>query len=569
MKSKILALSILSVFIVAAFAVLTSANIVFTEVIGNDVGVNQGDTATVSFKLFEDTNLGGDALDIDFNVPITMTSGVNTFNSDLTVTGAITNLSTDATSIEMSLDFVVPANQATGTYTGTIQPTGTYSADFEPLTVTLTVFNAFCSAGSKDHANLKLKVDINNRGEGDDDDWMPLDLIEIEVELENNRDLDGDGDLDDILFELGLFKKGSSSNIMDEMMWISEDDEEVEVGDVDENEDEKWLFEFRVDPREVDEDNYILKVKAFPDGDESETCLGESEDLTDFGSSDSFADIQVSKENDEEKMVVIDKKSYSLVTNAFCSEQVSLSVDVYNIGDKDFEDQIKVTLSNKELGINEEEISSGDFDEGDKSQVTFSFEVPKDAQEKTYTLLMETFYDYDKDDDQYDEISEDTFTALLKVEGSCTAVSANALVTAILESGGDAGEKLVVRATITNNEDEAKVFTINAAGFSQWASSFITDRNSLSLGAGESANVLFTFNVNDDASGSQSFTIELVSEDNEVITQPVSVSIEEAKSGFLTGSFLGVKNGYLFGIAILNLVLVLAIIIVAIRVMRR
>ena len=100
-----------------------------------------------------------------------------------------------------------------------------------------------------------------------------LDLIEIEVELENNKDDDGKGDLDDVVLELGLFKEGSSTNIIDDMFWISKDDEEVEVGDIDEGDDDTWLFEFRVDPREVDDDNYILRVKAFEDRDEDVTCI--------------------------------------------------------------------------------------------------------------------------------------------------------------------------------------------------------------------------------------------------------------------------------------------------------
>ena len=577
MRSKIFSLSILSMFIVVLFAVFVSADIVFINVTGNSVSVDQGDTATISFKLFENTTGGGDATNIDFGVPITLTSGSNTFNSSSSVTNVITSLSVDATSVVMSLSFDVPSGQAIGTYTGTLQPTGGYTALFEPLAITLTVTarDSFCSSGEINATDLKLKVDINNRGEGDDDEWFPLDLIEIEVELENNKELDGDGDLDDVVFELGLFREGSSTNIIDDMMWISKDDEEFEVGDIDDDgEDKTHLFEFRVDPREVDDDNYILKVKAFPDRDESETCIDFSDNLEDFGSSEFFADIQISKENERDKMVVVDEESYPLVTNAFCGEQVSLSVDVYNVGDRDFDDQIKVVLFNDELGINEEKIANGNFDEGDKTDVTFSFRMPSNAQEKTYTFTMETFYDYDKDDDVYDEVSEDDFDALFKVEGNCDGAGdvsgSKALVAANLESGGKAGEELVVRATVTNTGSAIANYLVNAAGFASWADSASLNPTTFTLSSGESRDVLVTLNVKDDASGNQLFNFEVISDNELVVSQPVSVTIE-SPAGFFTGRVTGGlgDNSFLWVLGLLNVVLVGVIIFVAVKVLRK
>ena len=48
-----------------------------------------------------------------------------------------------------------------------------------------------------------------------------------EIGLGSLFESDGTVDLDDVIFELGLYKKGSSTNIIDEMLWISKDDEEV------------------------------------------------------------------------------------------------------------------------------------------------------------------------------------------------------------------------------------------------------------------------------------------------------------------------------------------------------
>ena len=438
-------------------------------------------------------------------------------------------------------------------------------------TLTLSFLNSFCSDGAIDDNDLVLKVDINNRGEGDDDEWLPLDRIEIEVELENNKNVD----LDDVIFELGLFKEGSNTNIMDDMMWISKDDEEIEVGDIDDGKDEKHTFEFRVDPTELDDgdNDYILVVKAYPDTDEDVTCIDYSENLADFGSDDFLAEISIVKENDEEKMVVIDEKSYPLVTNAFCGEQVTFSADINNIGDDDFLDQIKVLLFNKELGLNLEEIVSGDLDEGEKTDVTFSFKIPSNADEKQYVLVMEIFYDYDEDDKVYDEVSDDTFDALFKVEGNCEAIdtSAQAVVSAVLESGGLAGEELVVKATIVNTGDITTTYVISLSGYAEWASSADVSPSTVTLSSGESRDVLITLNVKEDVSGEKLFDIEVVSGSEFVVSQPVSVSVESQKAfkSFFTGGVIGSSNVYLWIIGALNIILIVAIIFVVVRLLRK
>ena len=47
---------------------------------------------------------------------------------------------------------------------------------------------------------------------------------------------------------------------------------------------------------------------------------------------------------------------------------------------------------------------------------------------------------------------------------------AKASVTAVLESGGEAGKVLVVRATITNTGKKTAYYSLNVAGYTGWAS---------------------------------------------------------------------------------------------------
>lgn len=432
----------------------------------------------------------------------------------------------------------------------------------------------FCNngVGAENETDLRLNVDIDNRGEGEDEEWLPLDTIEIEVELENNKDVD----LDDVIFELGLFKLGSNTNIIDDMIWISEDDEEFEVGDVDEDEDERHVFEFRVDPSEVDEGNYILMVKAYPDGEEDEVCIDFSSDLSDskFGSSQFSAEIEVSKENDDEKMVIVDEEKFPTPIEAFCSEEVEVLVDIYNIGDKDFQDQVKVSLYNKALGIDLEEVLDGDLDEGEKRTALFTFVVPSDADEKQYKLNLRTFYDYDEDDDNYDEISDEIFNAFLKVDGNCI-FKADLSVDTKVESGGKAGENLVVKITLTNTGDKTVNYVLNTAGYSTWADSADLSVTTISLTPGESEVVLVTFDVKNNAFGNQNFNLEVLSGDKLAMTQPVSVFIEKSEgffskiTGSVVGGFKNNDNWYLWIIGLVNVVLVLSIIFVAVRMLRK
>lgn len=528
-------------------------------------GEDDSDTVTIT-----NTGLDGNFNISSFNGSLTFTDS----NSKDAVLSITVDDQTDVSQAVFSLNFSsVDSGFLIGEFDKTLVINGVNVSDNtvnDSIDVIVTFRNSFCSDGAVDDGDLKLKVDINNRGEGDDDEWLPLDRIEIEVELKNNKN----DDLDDVIFELSLFKEGSNTDIIDDMIWISKDEEEIEVGDVDEDEREKHTFEFRVDPTELDDgdNDYILVVKAFPDGDEDVTCIDFSENLADFGDDDFLADISIIKENDEEKMVVIDKKSYPLVTNAFCGEQVTFSADIYNIGDEDFEDQIKVLLFNNELGLNLEEIVSGDLDEGEKTDVTFSFKIPSDADEKQYTLIMEIFYDYDEDDNVYDEVSDDTFDALFKVEGNCvTTTGAQATVSAVLESGGLAGEELVVKATIVNTGDSTANYVLNAAAYTEWASSADVSPSTVTLSSGESRDVLITLNVKSGVSGEKLFDIEVVSGSEFVVSQPVSVSIESKTffRGFFTGGAIGSSNVYLWIIGALNVILIAAIIFVVVRLLRK
>lgn len=567
MKTKNFALmvaSVLSLLLLVGVASAGLGDVTFSPTsLSGSVDLLESNEAIITFDL---TNTMASDLDEFTYVISDLTNGVDLISSSqisYTVLEFLDAGDTNTTSITIS----VPLDVSEGIYTGNIEVYATATANDlrGSADISLEVIkDPFCEYGALNDSELELKVDVENTGEGKDLEWKILDTITVEVELKNDFDLDGDMDLDDVTFELGLFKEGSDKNIAEDMIWISEDDEEFEYGDIDEDEDGTHVFEFRVNPDEVEEGDYILMVKVYSDDyDEDEgACIDYSDDLD----KTFYQTISIEGESDKDKMVIVDTESLPKPLEASCNQQVVFTADVWNIGDMDFEDQIMVNLYNSNLGVDVEEVVLGDLDAGDKTEVTFSFEIPSDAEEGSYTFYMRTYYDYDEDDDEYDKESEDLFEVTVNVEGNCVVAKAD--ISASVEQAGKAGDSMVIKATIVNSGDKTATYSVNAAGYATWASSATVDTPTFTLAAGESQEVLFTFDVEKDAEGTETFSIELVSEGQFVETQPVQVSIEGRKLSSLKDLW-SKENSRLWMIGILNIILVVVIIIVAVRVARR
>ena len=539
-----------------------NADINFVDTTNTIQTVAQGSTATVTFQL-NNTHATVNLTSATFNLPLNLTSGANTLASAGSVTGIVTPFdlaATTTTSSALSLTFAVSSTQALGTYTGDLDLGGTYGGGIiNSLPISITVEPsevAFCT-NTGNLGDLRVKdIDFTNDGMdgkefGDDNEWFPLDDIEVDIEIENK----GADDVDDIEVEWGIYNTKRNE-------WVIELDDEKDFNLKDDDE-ETLTVSFQLeDDLDVDLDrlddgnHYRFYVIATGDVDNGTTPTPKT-CVSDFKT----AEIVI-----ESDFVVLDNIDFP--ETLMCGDTVQITADVWNIGDSD-QDDVSVDLVGKGLGLDKTTLI-GDIDKFDNDEFSLSFTIPNDAEEKTYTLEFEV---WDEDNDVYEndfDEDESEYSVPFRVDcGGVVSDDDKVLISATLQSGGQAGQDLVVRATITNTEDELKTFTVNAAGFAQWASSYTVDRTSLVLGAGSSADVLFTFDVNKDASGSQTFTVELVSDDNQVTTQPVSVSIEGRSGLFgLTGAVTS-GNAYLWGIGLLNIILVVIIVIVAIRVARR
>lgn len=549
MKAKLFSLFALSIFTFVFLISLASAvslNNITTYTI--PASINEG---VGSFNIIFDLTNTGVAGDLNFNAS-TISTGSLTFND--TAIGADTTETITAT-----------ANFPTtfsGTISGVINVTGTGMTTYKTLPFSVAIISsgltnaAICAyddgittnAGDLDVTIKGIEV---KEGFGEDENWLAMDEVEIEIRVENN----GDYDIDDITLEWGIADEGLND-------WVIEFDE-IDEFNLKDGDDEIFTITFILDEDDLDMDlediignDYNLVVRATGtiddnDADEldnQETCAAD------------FKDVSIEDSN----AVIL--SNFQLPESVSCGSTVEISADAWNIGDRD-EDEVSVTITNKELKLSED-ITLGDIDAFDNQKLSFTFTVPSDATEKSYNIL---FRVYDEDNDLY-EVGEDDdpseFNIELKVEGGCTDSASLVTVKADLVSGGKAGQDLVVKATLTNAGSNSATYTLSASDYGQFASQYDVQPSTLTLAAGKSGEATYTLKVSKDAFGEQMFYLELVS-GSQVTRQPVSVTIQ--KAGLLdsiTGSAIS-GNSLVWGLGLLNVILVIVIIFVAIRVARK
>ena len=420
--------------------------------------------------------------------------------------------------------------------------------------ITFSYVKEFCELGSKG-GDLELsKVDIDNSGD-ENDEWSLLDEVEVEVKVENT----GGDDIKDVMVELGLFNS-DGKNVIDDLDFESRG-EEVDIGRLEEDEDETVIFKFKV-PSDFDEDDYYLTVKAYSDdlGEDTE-CISKSDDLTD----DYYQEIAVEREGDEGDYVAFENIEL-LTSPATCGDKVTLSFDIYNIGDEDLEDKVRVNVYNKELEIELSEEMLKDLDEGDKAHFEFVFDIPLNADDKVYKLSLWADYLYDDYDGEYDTSSEETRTVDLELIGCSPADDDDdsdeiaSVEAEELEEEAKAGKQVVVTTVITNEQDDTALFAISVTDYEDWAELVEISEDSLLLDAGEDAEVLLTFNINKGAEEEESFVVEVLSGDG-VTEQEIVLPITESSSIFGGSSLVWI-------IGAINLVLIALIVIVAVKISR-
>lgn len=465
----------------------------------------------------------------------------------------------------------VPSNFPVGKYSFNVQINATDSANStNTLTKTVPVnfINDFCSNGENNTDLSISEVEIVNNDGDEDTEWKALDTIDIRVEVTN----DGSESLKSIYVELGLFDS-SGKNVVNTLDNL--DNKKIKIGTISDGKSITKEFKFTV-PVDFKDEDYNLVVKAYSEtsGGQKVTCTAHSSDLD----NDYYQVISGIVETDEDKQVILNNIVLSSDT-AQCGGKNTISGDIVNVGDTDYSDKIKVTLYNTELKINELEEINEDLDTGDSSSFSIDFTIPQNATEKSYTLNMRTYYDYDDDDGSYGLSSDKVFTKTITVSGNClsspTTPSVKApTITAELDPETPeaiAGKQVIVKATIKNNDVKTATYSVTVQGNSAWSTLTSIDPSTLTIPAGQSQDVIISLKTNNDAYGDKDLTIKAnYGENNQLVTQQVvTVSVVKANNGFDSISQNLRDNWFIYVIVIINIILIIAIIVVIVKMVSR
>ena len=428
------------------------------------------------------------------------------------------------------------------------------------LPVTPSEITACNATGIPSDMDVKVKkIDFTNNGIvngpssttfGDDNSWYPFEEIEVKIEIKNY----GSYDANNVEVAWGLYDTKAKE-------WVIEPDTEKDFrlkhGDT-----QTLTVSFKLDDNMdidlsdlVDGTHYKFYVTATGDIDDSDSAH-DGESFCVFDSEDSEIVI-------ERDFVVLD--NIKIPESVQCGQTVEVTADAWNIGDHDQEDvSLEIYDQGNALKI-ANDVTIGDIDAFDKQVVSFTFTVPSGAEEKYYSLV---FQMKDEDGNVYQSSNDDDseFTVPFEVKGNC-AVGSGVLISASLESEAKAGKEMVINVLLTNTANTTRSFTMEASGYDAWAK-LSESPAPLLLNAGNAGEALFKFYIEKGISGEQTFSI-LVYLDNKLITtQPVSVNVEPASFLGITGLVTS-SNAYLWGIGLLNVILIIIIIIMAVRIARR
>ncbi len=389
---------------------------------------------------------------------------------------------------------------------------------------------------------ITLDIELENKGvlgDGEETAWYPTDTIEVTVDISN------DGDEDVKKLQIGYYLLDSDGNEI-----IKE--KKVKEIKLDSGDEDTVTFTFDINPKDLEGDfeDYTLYVVAngemdSGDNDGDDTCSSETIEATMV----SFTD------NDD--LIALDELKANPETVA-CGGDLIIDGKAWNIGADD-QDNVYLRIYNTELKI-DQKIELGDIDSLESEGFSYTAVIPQDIKEGTYEISIDV---YNEDSDIYESDTSvlANYIILFEVEGNCK-IAIPATVGATLENGGKAGQPMVIKASITNTGTQTATYTVNPTSYDSWAST-ATLVNPTIVEAGKTAEILITLNVNKGIEGTQTFNLEVISEDTVVANQPVEVEIQ--KSLFNLSGVMG-DNWYLWLIGAVNILLIVIIIVVALRV---
>jgi len=222
MKSKILSFFLLTVILLSVSSIIA---------LNVDISTPSDLSKTIDSVDFTITNKETTSVTVTIPASISIiddTNSITISTSDQLFSLDATGGANDSKTIILTTTLADPFEFELGKYSSDLTININNGTIDEDRTLTVSFINSFCELGAIDDSNLDLNVEINNLGQGaEDEEWLPLDRIKVEVQIENDKN---DVDLNNVVLELALIDE-SGNNVADDLIWLSEDNEEIEIGD--------------------------------------------------------------------------------------------------------------------------------------------------------------------------------------------------------------------------------------------------------------------------------------------------------------------------------------------------
>lgn len=541
----------LAFFAIALLAIsFASASINFTQVSGLPATINNSQTYNIIFNVSTNET---DLTLISFAAMPVANSYVWVKPSSILINSTNGTIQVSY-SLNISSAITVPETFTFSASNGTMQNSSSFTVAIQnkPVATPVIVSDNFCKYGEVG-SNLSITdFSISNNGEGEDDDWYLIDNVEIDVEVANTND---DWKISDVSVEIAIFS--GSTDVTDDFDF---DSEKISLGSIKADDEEVATFKITNLPADISEGNYVIKVKAYAN--ENKECKDDSDSIqitNPFG----------------EGVIVAGNTIFGMI-EANAGESLEVSFDVINLGTNK-EEEVLVTLYNKELGINSK-YNLKDLRSGDSEVLSLLLDIPSGIQSKMYTVDVETFFDYDTGDaledssydaNSYDDLEDDynSFSFRIKAVGENTIDLTKPIVSAKLNSSAIVGEDLVVSVTFKNNGNTSLSAILAPEEFESWAE-LATDPATITVGKLDSKTVSFVFKPT--KAGQQTFNLNVIY-NGKSMDQAVTLSIEDNTSlmSYLkeqlgsTGAYLALGIGIL--IALILLVIIVKLVIWLVR----
>ena len=312
-------------------------------------------------------------------------------------------------------------NLDVGTYGGNVFINDT-SGVGEIFSLDAKVTPEVCESGSIGN----LEVDVENPD--DNDNFEFGETINVDVSVLNGDDKDID-----VLIEAFLYNINEDEELVRE---------ELDAGEIKDGDEEDFTLDLEI-PADNDfseDDEFVLYVKAYEDGDEDDNCDQE--------------DIDIDLDRKAHNVIVTDVALNP--SSVSCGETISIDVDVENVGTKD-EDDVAVKVFHSALGLDE---TSGkydleNFDDADNDATAkFTYTIPTTVNPGTFSIESSVTFNNGKD-------SNSGFGTLTVTSCSGEVLTATGVSATTFGASADLNLASSTQGMISGSEGGRTTFTVD------------------------------------------------------------------------------------------------------------